>query len=83
MMLHVDVYVPALDVSYEFSLNEHAKVSMLIDEMTHIISQKEQKVWEGNVEELLLCSLSSARPLPMEQSLYQCKVCPGSRLLLL
>ena len=40
-MLHVEVYIPAVMKNYEFSLNEHVKTAVLIEEMAHMISQKE------------------------------------------
>ena len=38
-MLHVEVYIPAVMKNYEFSLNEHVKTAVLIEEMAHMISQ--------------------------------------------
>lgn len=46
-MLHVDVSVPAISKNYEFSLNEHTKISMLIEEIASVIKQKEQRQWQG------------------------------------
>ena len=34
-MLHVDIYVPALENNYEFSLNEHAKTGVVIEEIAY------------------------------------------------
>ena len=45
-MLHVEVYIPAVMKNYEFRLNEHVKTAVLIEEMAHMISQKEQKPWK-------------------------------------
>lgn len=82
-MLHVDVYIPAISQNYEFSLNEHSRVEVLIDEMAAIISQKEQKQWMGETSSLILCNRSNQHMLPMAKTLYQCKVRPGSQLILL
>lgn len=82
-MLHVDVYIPAISQNYEFSLNEHSRVEVLIDEMAAIISQKEQKQWTGEISSLILCNRSNQHMLPMAKTLYQCKVRPGSQLILL
>lgn len=82
-MLHVDVYIPAVSRNYEFSLNEHVRVELLIDEMAAIISQKEQKRWKRDVKQLILCSRSNRHMLPMGKTMYQCKVRPGSQLILL
>lgn len=82
-MIHVDVYVPAMMKNYEFSLNEHSKISAIIEEIAHMISQKEQMAWKGNISELSLCNVSNGFLLPMEKSLYQCKTTSGSRLILI
>lgn len=82
-MLHVDVYIPAVLHNYEFSLNEHAKIGVLIEEMASIIKQKENRQWDGDMKDLLLCNESNGHTLPAEKTLYQCKVKPGSRLILL
>lgn len=81
-MLHVEVYIPAVMKNYEFSLNEHVKTAVLIEEMAHMISQKEQKPWKKDGR-LLLCNASRQCLLPGEKTLYQCRVQPGSRLMLL
>lgn len=82
-MLHVEVHIPGISKSYEFSVNEHVRISLLIQEMMHIISQKEQRQWEQNGSQALLCNCSRGYILPEEKTLYQCKVQPGSRLMLL
>lgn len=82
-MLHVDVYIPAIMRSYEFSLNEHAKIGALIEEIAAIVRQKENRQWEGEMSGLLLCNESTGHILPTSKTLYQCKVKPGSRLILL
>lgn len=82
-MLHVDVLIPAIARNFEFSLDEHTRISMLIEEIAYIVSQKEQKEWDGRMEELILCNLSRQCMLPKERTLYQCKVRPGSQLVLL
>lgn len=82
-MLHVDIYIPAIAKSFEFSLDEHTRISMLIEEIAYIVSQKEQKKWEGSIRDLILCNLSKQCILPLERTLYQCKVRPGSQLVLL
>ena len=82
-MLHVEVYIPGLMKSCEFSVNEHVKTSVLVQEIAHMISQKEQKHWEKNGEDMLLCNVSMKCMLPAEKTLPQCRVQPGRCLLLL
>ena len=35
-MLHVEVYIPGLMKSCEFSVNEHVKTSVLVQEIAHL-----------------------------------------------
>ncbi len=82
-MLHVDVNIPVISKSYEFSLNEHTTISTLIEEIANVISQKEQREWTRGEEKLILCNLSDGHMLPEGKTLHQCQVLPGSRLMLL
>ena len=38
-MLHVEIQVPALEKTYEFSLNENEKVKVIIEEIAAVIAQ--------------------------------------------
>jgi len=40
-MILVDIYVPIIDKSFDFRVNENADVSNLIEEIGEIIAQKE------------------------------------------
>ena len=82
-MLHAEVFVPTLQKEYEFSLNEHIRVSALIDEITSVISMKEQKKWENGGQNMILCDTIRAGILPADKTLHQCGVRSGSRLVLL
>jgi hypothetical protein len=82
-MLYVEVYVPALEKEYEFSLNEHVKIGAVIDEISSVVSVQEQKKWQEDTEERILCNATGKCLLPKNRSLYECKVHPGSRLILM
>lgn len=53
-MVLLDIFVPALDRRYDMSVDETAKVSMIIEEMANVICQKEQCTLEGPLEEMCL-----------------------------
>lgn len=82
-MLYVEVYVPALEKEYEFSLNEHARIGAVIDEISSVVSVQEQKKWQPDTEERILCNATGMCLLPADHTLYECRVHPGSRLILL
>lgn len=53
-MIIVDVRVPALEKVYNFSVEEKAKVSDLIEEVLELIVQKEHLAFSGDMEKLTL-----------------------------
>ena len=82
-MLHVEVFIPTLQKEYEFSLNEHIRIAGLIDEIVSVISLKEQKKWENEGQNMILCDASHGSVLPREKTLHQLRIRSGSRLILL
>lgn len=81
-MVIVDIYVPAVDKNYNFSLNESVPVESVIDEITEMIGQKEQTHLYGSQEELGLFHLADRRILPRANTLAECGVKTGDSLLL-
>ncbi len=81
-MILVDVYVPSLDKTYDFNLDENAAVKIVIDEIAEMIGQKEHTALAGNVADLFLCDCIAGRPLSMNDSLRAAGMRNGSRLLL-
>ncbi|BCN29969.1 EsaB/YukD family protein [Anaeromicropila herbilytica] len=82
-MILVDIYVPSFDKEYDFHLDEKTPISILLEEITEMISQKEQCDMKGNLSELMLCSYESREILTNTKTLKECNVITGSRLLLL
>lgn len=81
-MVLVDVYVPAVDQNYNFSLNEDVRISAIIKEIVEMIVQKEQTRLQGEQEGLNLYSLKEKRILPRENTLSDCYITGGSLLML-
>lgn len=81
-MVLVDIYVPGVNRTYDFNLDENAEVSLLIEEISGLICQKEQCRLKGNVKELLLVSKRLKCVLSPEASLAYYEVVSGDRLLL-
>lgn len=82
-MVLVDIFVPSLDKTYNFSLNEHVPVSSIVEEITEIIEQKERSTYKGDVGKLHLYNKKTRAPLPDKNTLAECFVTTGSYLLLL
>ena len=81
-MLHIDVSVPALGRSYEFQVNEQVKIGALADEISAVVSTKEQMKWKDDTAGLVLCNTANGNVLPNEKTLLECAVGNGSRLIL-
>lgn len=81
-MVLVDIYVPAVDKTYDFRLEENAPVRVIVDEIVEMIGQKEHTQVAGDVAKLLLCDRAHEVVLPREATLRACRISNGSSLLL-
>ena len=78
-MILVDIYVPSVDKGYDFSLDENAKGSVILEEIVEMIDQKERTSLVGDLGALMLCDRLNCRVLP---ALKDCGLHNGSSLLL-
>ena len=53
-MILVDIKVPGVEQTYDFSLDENAPIALVMEEIVEMIGQKEHCSIAGNKEELLL-----------------------------
>lgn len=81
-MVLVDIYVPSVDKTYDFHLDETASVRVIIEEIAEMIGQKEHTEIAGDINALTLCDRLNQRILPKDASLRECGVRSGSGLLL-
>lgn len=81
-MILVDIKVPGVEQTYDFSLDENAPIALVMEEIVEMIGQKEHCTIAGNKEELLLCSYERQAVLPKKATLRECGIATGSRLLL-
>lgn len=81
-MVLVDVFVPSVDKEYDFQLSETAEISMVIEEISEMIGQKERTEIVGDVNRLQLCDQERQCLLDRNRTLAQCGVVTGSRLIL-
>ena len=82
-MILVDVYVPVINHTYNFRLDENAMVMNIIEEITEMISQKEQSNIQGDYNDLMLCYVKDQVILEKELSLYNNRIQTGSTLMLI
>lgn len=81
-MMIVNVRVPAIEKVYNFSLEERAKVRELIEEITELISQKENVPFQGNLDEMILCSVENGELCGKDRSLSDYGIVDGAELIL-
>ncbi len=81
-MILVDIYVPAVDQVYNFSLSDDIEVFAIINEIVGMISQKEQTELNGSQDALNLYSVRDRAILPRENTLADCRIMTGSCLML-
>ena len=53
-MIIVDINVFILDKLYDFELNEDAKVREVIEEIVHMVDQKERTSFTANIADMVL-----------------------------
>ncbi len=81
-MIIVEIYVPSLDKSYDFKLNEDVVVSVIIEEVNSVICQKEQCSVEGKGNNFLLLKTDTNQVLSMNLSLFENDIKAGDVLIL-
>ena len=85
-MIVAEIYVPVLDASYDFKLDENVPTGVVIEEIASVICQKEQCEIGGDKTQFMLFkvenrqSLSAILPcmktvLPRVTVWYLCKIC--------
>ena len=82
-MILVEITVPSTDGTYEFKLNEDVLVSMVIDELCSVISEKERCDMPANADSFVLFSADKGVMLSKTLTLYENGVINGDRLILI
>lgn len=82
-MILVDIYVPSLDKSYDFQLNENAEVDLIIEEISEMVGQKEHSQIVGDVAMLTLCDKKQRLVLDKGRTLAECGISTGCSLILI
>lgn len=85
-MIIVNIRIPALEKVYNFSIEENAQVSDLIEEITLLVFQKEGLHFDGDPKEdfreMSLCSLDAGVQFSRQATLAEYSVCDGAELIL-
>ena len=81
-MILVDIFVPAMNQTYDFKLDENGKSEEVIEEISAMICQKEQCIMAGNQKELILCLEDAGRVIQAKETLKEAGAATGKRLIL-
>lgn len=81
-MILVDIYVPSVDKTYDFQLNEQISIATVVEEISEMIGQKEHSKISGDIKDLVLCTYETGAILNKTLTLEETGVITGQKLLL-
>lgn len=81
-MILVDVYVPSMDQSYDFSLDETRTVAHLTEEITKALMNTLKVEEKAGGPAYVLCDAGRGIILPPDLTPGECGTVNGSRLIL-
>ena len=81
-MIITEIYVPYLDKTYEFILNEDVAISVAIDEICSVIGEKEQVSIFDSKGNMMLFNADRGAALSSNRSLYESNIANGAKLIL-
>lgn len=82
-MVLVDIYVPSLDKTYDFQLDESASVENLIAEIAEMIGNETRSGGKLAAEKFFLCSMKQEKILQKKRTLQDYDIQNGCRLMLI
>lgn len=80
-MIIVDIVVPIIDVTYDFSIDENTAIGTIVEDIVDLVMQKEGVDMDG-APEMQLFSFSQRRALDSSKTLEECGIDTGDRLVL-
>ena len=81
-MILVDIYIPSLDKTYDFQVDEEVSIENLTMEITEMIANETKSGKEAIHESFMLCAMEQKQILKKYATLKECGIKNGSRLLL-
>lgn len=80
-MILVDIYIPSLDETFDFRLNETSTVEQIIKEIKEILTKRIKESNNDNQKDFILCSIEQEEQLSNDKTLSECRIKNGSRLI--
>lgn len=81
-MILVDVYLPSIDDSYDFMLDENVAVEKVIAEISEMVSKKVKSPMLENTGDFMMCSMDKDKILDGNRTLHENGIRDGNRLML-
>ena len=82
-MILVDIYVPLMESTYDFKVDEDAEISVLVEELAEIICQHARWPRTGGAKGMFLCDKQTRQILPENATLASLGVTSGRQLMLI
>lgn len=81
-MILVDIYVPTMDNTYDFKLDENTKCGLVKNEIVKLICQKEKFKLEGDTIDLFISDNKGKSLLNEDKTLSENGIESGDKLIL-
>ncbi len=81
-MILVDIYFPAVDMVYDFRLDENVKIIHLLQEIQEMMCKKYRSVLNDQPEKFMLCTMESKKILTNDSTLAANGIKNGARLMI-
>lgn len=81
-MILVDIYIPSLDRTYDFQVDETIQTEKVIMEIAEMIGNDVKIETKPKTEKMLLCSMDEKQILKKHISMQACGIKNGSKLML-
>ena len=81
-MILVDVYIPSVDETYDFMLDENTEADKIILEIYEMIAKKMQNTAMQNIDDFMLYHMTAGKVLEKGRTLAVSGVKDGSLLML-
>ena len=82
-MILVELFVPAMDESFDFMLDENALVEQAIGEIDEMLSKKMKQTATDSNSQFMLCLLDQKKILSRFNTLAEAGIRDGSKIMLL
>lgn len=81
-MILVDIYVPSIDNTFDFRVDETASVENIIHEVSEMLCKKYRNSLNKNANDFVLCSYETEAVMPNNSTLTMHGIKNGSKLIL-